>query len=450
MRKLFSVFYAAVITCCIVSSVDAIAQPGPYKWQKLAVPEEHLRYNDLDFITSQEGWLIGPYEGTDDTAQSYGQVFHTTNGGITWTLVSDSSIAHFRSVQFVNSQRGFMGSYGRSMTWGHSTDTIPLFQTNDGGHTWQPVTNITGEMPSGICGMYALDGSHIYAIGRFSTPGHFIKSTDAGESWHSQRLTKMNMAIDCYFFSRDTGIIVGGTDYDPEDPSKGAHDSSQALIQMTTDGGATWNTVYHGHRDYEWCWKISFPTRMVGYVSIQSFNKDSLCVLKTTDGGLTWKRMVVLPNANQQIQAIGFLNESIGYIAGYGPDGFYTTDGGKSWKFWDINNGGNRFRFFGDSVAYLAGKGVLKMQLVSGVERHQSLSFSAEIVRSRSNAQLKLTLEHPREVHYEVIDILGRVDYTSTTTLLSQGANMIELPAIEFAPAFVRIHVGGEVTVLKL
>lgn len=102
------------------------------------------------------------------------------------------------------------------------------------------------------------------------------------------------MILDVKFFDEKNGVISAG--------SNSAVEKSNALILMTTDGGKTWTRRYQSNRPYELTWKSSFPTRRVGYVTIQNYNPDKnvtqRVVAKTTDGGKTWKEILLANDFN--------------------------------------------------------------------------------------------------------------------------------------------------------
>jgi Secretion system C-terminal sorting domain len=205
-------------------------------------------------------------------------------------------------------------------------------------------------------------------------PPRFMKTTDQGFSWTSVDLSSYaKYLIDAWFFDKDTGIVVGAID----SPSK-------ALVLSTFDGGATWQTRFTSTTTFENCWKVSFPSRNVGYASIESGlgqfisvpAPDTTHFLKTTDGGLTWSKNIFSTTFYDQ-QGCGFINDSVGWIGGdYDTAKTYKTmDGGSTW-FADTTfgvdvpfyNGGvnglgyaiNRFRRFGDTLMYAAGNTVYK------------------------------------------------------------------------------------------
>ncbi|HEX8516758.1 MAG TPA: T9SS type A sorting domain-containing protein [Bacteroidia bacterium] len=60
-------------------------------------------------------------------------------------------------------------------------------------------------------------------------------------------------------------------------------------------------------------------------------------------------------------QGIGFLNDSVGWIGG-GVSNYKTVNGGLTWSLENFGTPINRFRFFGDTLGYAAGKYIYKFQ----------------------------------------------------------------------------------------
>lgn len=136
------------------------------------------------------------------------------------------------------------------------------------------------------------------------------------------------------------------------------------------DGGQTWvNRVANlEFEPGEWGWKIYFVNELVGYVSLESFERGA--ILKTTDGGQTWTRYGINDSqGNANLEGVGFITEERGWVGGWGSADFTagytsgTTDGGETWV--DSNEVGrfiNRFRFLGEpvTVGYACGRTVYK------------------------------------------------------------------------------------------
>src|SRR5262249_49120264 len=144
-----------------------------------------------------------------------------------------------------------------------------------------------------------------------------VKTTDGGETWTCFDLSSVaSRLIDCRFTAPDSGMVVGGVDVDS---------SSVARILSTGDGGRTWSVRYTGHWPNSWCWKISFPTRQVGWVSVEMFEGNTHC-LRTEDGGETWMEVEVFADA-RDLQGIGFATPTLGWAPP-----FRTQDGGVTWE----------------------------------------------------------------------------------------------------------------------
>jgi photosystem II stability/assembly factor-like uncharacterized protein len=156
------------------------------------------------------------------------------------------------------------------------------------------------------------------------------------------------MAFDVHFWNRNEGLIAAASHADVS--------QSHALILATSDGGKTWRESWRSDRPYELTWKISFPTRDTGYVTIQSYNPDPAVkdrfVAKTTDGGSTWKEIRLSDDPRVREFGIAFLNPSIGWV-GAVPHGFQTTDGGATWTKVDMGNAVNKIRLIPSSEGHV-------------------------------------------------------------------------------------------------
>lgn len=277
-------------------------------------PHTSGRNDDVSFVSKDIGWALN----------NHGKLSYTASGGKYWFTNISKEGSYFRSLAFKDSLNGWLGTIGTGQNeW--VTDSTALYQTTDEGVTWTPVT-FDGPMPKGICGLQVVSDRMIVGSGRVAGPSFFIRSMDGGKTWKSWDMNHMAGAlITPYFFDEKNGIMIGGTE--PEKNRK----ESRGLVLSTKDGGDSWDTLYVTSQKNEWCWKISFPTRQVGYISVQrNTDKGKFYFLKTTDGGKTW---VEKEYTNKQyfVQGIGFANENVGWIGG-GPEySFETRDGGETW-----------------------------------------------------------------------------------------------------------------------
>lgn len=307
------------------------------------------RFDDEFFINANTGWIVEgiPYFAPQDT----GKVYKTTDGGHNWSLVNHKIPEYLRSTGFFNADTGIIGTINDSL---HI-----LFRTTDGGLNWTDITSsVQGVLPSAICGISIVNSTTAFASGRYYCPANVIKTTNAGLNWVSLPIdtSLVRSLVDCYFWSADSGFVVGG--YSPTNQFY----SGRSVVLKTVNGGLNWTRVYYSTRTGEWCWKIQFVNPQLGYTSIEC--GGFAYYLKTTNGGLNW---IDKPFMTYDVEGIGFLNENTGWIGGWGVNQvgsagptYETTNAGTNWHLagWGINM--NRIRFLSDTLAYAVGKTVYK------------------------------------------------------------------------------------------
>ncbi|TDI72216.1 MAG: hypothetical protein E2O85_00895 [Bacteroidetes bacterium] len=307
-----------VVILGFASTPVSTAQLVEGRWQVLSEGPiaDGRRHDDVVFINENEGWVVN----------LRGEVYGTKDGGSSWELLYSNPILGFRSTAFINDRIGFVGSLSSGRV---------LFQTFDGGRNWFDLTSrIKGTIPQSICGLWVVDENTIYGVGAFFGGPWFLKSTDGGVTWTSKLVgTGAKALVDVYFKNKNEGYAVGGT-ADVAQMLQG-----NAVVLRTIDGGSNWTQVHQTSHSLnvggEWGWKISFPSELVGYVSLEyTGNNDNepAKYLKTVDGGLTWTEHHI-PGSTQVsgLQGIGFITEEIGWASGRGQTSA-TIDGGTTWQ----------------------------------------------------------------------------------------------------------------------
>ncbi len=331
-------------------------------WRNLATEPSRGKQDDIFFLDENRGWY----------ANGAGKIFRTTDGGATWTQQVHMPGTYFRCLAFVDERHGFAGNIGPGY-FPNVTDSVPLYETKDGGESWQPVTTIAGPPVVGLCALQVLrepfvnagqldERLRIIGVGRVGGPAAMIISDDLGATWQPVNLgPHAAMAFDVHFFNRNEGVVAAATDADVQ--------KSNALILTTSDGGKTWTRAWQSQRPFELTWKIAFPTRDVGYVTIQSYNPDPAVkerfVAKTTDGGRTWAQLTLTGDARVREFGVAFATESLGWV-GAMPNGFQTTDGGTTWTPVEMGNAVNRIRLIRTPqgiVGYAIGLNVYRLDL---------------------------------------------------------------------------------------
>jgi len=332
-----------IILFFFLSSLNLYTQsPGWHTLPNAPVAEINLaRFEDICFINAMTGWIIeGNYGGNP------GWVYKTIDGGHNWVLSNHQIHQFLRSTGFFDENTGIIGTLNDSL---HD-----LFRTTDGGFTWADITqNIQGTVPSGICGISIVNTTTAFACGRYICPANVIKTTNAGLNWISLPVdtSLVRSLVDCYFPTSDSGYAVGG--YSPVNNYNTGH----SVVLKTANGGLNWTRVYYSSRTDEWCWKINFVNRQLGFASIERVS-DLTYYLKTTSGGLSW---IEKPFLVYNVQAIGFVNDNTGWIGGgVNEPNYETTNAGVSWNLAGWGIAMNRMRFLSDTLAYAVGQTVYK------------------------------------------------------------------------------------------
>lgn len=352
---------------------------GQRFWQPLQVPAPNNRYNDLVIISPTLA-----YATNSDSI-----IIKTTDAGQTWQVMNKPRGKSWRSLCFLDSLTGFIGKLQTSNVG--VEDTSVFFKTIDGGQSWTTVV-LPGPRPFGICGMSRVNDSTAVAVGRYSGASRFYKTIDKGVSWTYKDLTSVANGglVDVHFFSPDTGLALGSQG----NYSTGGFDSS-AVVLYTTDGGNNWIRVKKTNNGRELGWKISFPSRLTGYISIQQTLGTTRTFLKTTDGGVTWQELPYVTQNNYSAQGIGFINDTLGWIGGKccagDPTVFRTEDGGLSWVKDTIGEGVNRFRFMGN-FGYAAGYNQIFRYPRNSVSVGNSLKKlpAFKVIRTESSLALQI------------------------------------------------------------
>jgi len=243
-------------------------------------------------------------ENTLYMTQENGNIFKSTDKGISWSLIKSDSSFIFRFIWFFNSNTGLITGYKDGKT--------SLIKTTNGGINWNQVFNsITSFVPSSI---FFANNSTGYLGGTYS---NLYRTTNAGNNWDSVgflRDTLFNLS-NIYFINANTGFITGWDGY---------QNQYWGRIFKTTNGGLNW--TYTSTSSYPETLQFINDT---GYV----FCGPNL--LKTVNQGVNWNP--ILLNVNQSIQDSKFINSQTGFIVGRTNSPIYsisitkTTNGGLNW-----------------------------------------------------------------------------------------------------------------------
>jgi photosystem II stability/assembly factor-like uncharacterized protein len=302
-------------------------------WKKLVTVPYKGKQDDISFVDALTGWY----------GNGEGKLYATTDGGESWTKVWDQPGTFIRALGFVDGKTGYLGNVGTDYYPG-VTDKNPLYKTTDGGKSWVAVTAPGIEKVAGICGIDVLPVKRIYqgelrtshivtAAGRVGGNAMMIRSEDDGNTWKVIDLTAhAGMILDVKFHDAKTGFVC----------ASGVSDTGEgdAVMLMTKDAGKSWKPVWRSGRKLENVWKMNWPSRKVGYATVQSYDEaagNKRVIIKTVDGGKSWKELPLVDEAGIREFGVGFVDEKRGWIG-------TTKGGGKSWARIEFGKGVNKIR----------------------------------------------------------------------------------------------------------
>lgn len=216
-----------------------------------------INSRDVYFINPNIGFVVG-YNG---------DIYKTTDSGITWTKQNSGTTLHLHSVFFLNENVGFVSS--------------------------QTMNCLDADCNKGSV---------------------LLKTTNGGETWTKNFFPDYTRILSLKFFDDLKGIALIQT---PD-----LLNSGDKKIALTSDGGKNWNLI-------ELAIKPTYD-RLFFTDNIVFVAGENQKIFKSSDFGYTWETINTPVAANYSIRNLYFLNENEGIIDGV-TNVYKTTDGGSNW-----------------------------------------------------------------------------------------------------------------------
>jgi len=358
------------------------------------------------FTFTSNVWIVG----------DNGLCYSSTDGGTTWVTQTLAGGASLRSVSFVDLQTGWIAGGNGS-----------ILKTSNGGASWTLQTSNTTQLLNSITFVDLLTG---YTVG---TAGTVLKTTDGGTSWAS--VTQAGWTKDVFSVSASgQSVYIAGADEfcykssngggtwtklnfrtdthaDVNDvfavsPTSACFVGGGGYVRTTTDGGASYG--YGIHQLHAKLNDVFFYSPTTGWACGEKNN----VVLRTTDGGTTWQLPQGATVNYQWTQkfsgsAIGNTfcvnpwNKNIIYVV-MGSTVYMSGDRGENWSsIATISTGGSTWSFYvspTDTNVWIAatsggGKGVRRTT-------NRGATWTTTLLRNFTSYGMPLEMdpEHPDTV----------------------------------------------------
>lgn len=268
-----------------------------------------LGINNICPLDANTAW-VSAVNGTDGSGSV---IYKTTDGGGTW--FQQNAAGFTGPASFVNFVHFFDANVGFAMGDPNAGE-FEIWRSTNGGDTWTLVPG--ANIPPFQSGEYGYNGGNVVVGNTVWLPtnkGRILKSTDQGLTWTITQapLTDFGAALPANsgrlaFSDANNGCLI---------KTSGTVAAPVYTYYTTTNGGTTWSAGTPFSGTYRTLAYIPGSTTIVATSAVTAAPGSAY----SSNNGATWTEI----DAGEQRGVVAFLDGSTGWCAGFSSDPF--TDG---------------------------------------------------------------------------------------------------------------------------
>lgn len=277
--------------------------------QVLSAPDFKEFMNDIYFVNTSVGWMVG----------AKGYIYKTADGGDNWIEQSSGVTENLSKVFFINENIGWVGTLAGA-----------VLKTTDGGTTWikYPVNSVAPNIVFSLLDViYFTDENNGYVTAGKLKNIYLLRTSDGGVTWSikdSLVSASTNMRWFDLEFYQGKGSMAG---------------DQKNKLRYSADNGVTWlpstaivDVFFGALKAVRWL----NSTDIIAIGEGNEFNGVPVPIYKSTNGGIDWvKKNQSVATVYDRVKDAYFKNENEGI--GVGSNGFSkifvikTADAGNTW-----------------------------------------------------------------------------------------------------------------------
>lgn len=370
----------------------------------------------VSFTDENNGVVVGT-----DNVSGIGNVYRTTDGGVSWNLVQ-SSTEPYNDVYFQNATQGWMAA-----------DNGYVFQSGNGGQTWSAQVQLGTKNLN--CIFFGAD-SVGYVAG---DDGVLYRTQNMGATWTAENSGTLLSINDIYFTDDMNGWIVGDGGY----------------IAATSDGGTTWTQIAQplwGFMDVQ---GFAYTANHTNAVSVGTYGD----ALFSTNSGMNWNSFS--SGVSTTLRKVAFANDLAGVIVGDNGIILRTLDGGNTWmrdSVPGVTENLTGIWWASDTLAYICGANgrVLKSTVdISAVNAPSVNPMNVAVFPNPCAEELNIAvdLKNATNVQIEITDVAGRIVLSENEGENFAGKNIFHVQGISSLTTgmyFVRVITADGIGVMPV